>query len=75
MKVSNKKYGQIMDAVEDCLVKRNNGGVLVSEADFLAGAMKVLTEIGVDVSPYWVMMIMSGRSVVEDLKNKEAKDE
>tara|TARA_R100001244_G_scaffold43700_1_gene39194 strand:+ start:408 stop:659 length:252 start_codon:yes stop_codon:yes gene_type:complete len=64
------------------LEERKNSGALESEADFLAGAMFVLTIVNMEfyeatynksmdiVPPMWVLGPMSGRSVLE-----EAKDE
>lgn len=64
------------------LGERKNLGALESEADFLAGAMFVLTIVNMEfyeatynksmdiVPPMWVLGPMSGRSVLEEAKNE-----
>ena len=69
--------------VEQGLIDRDRSGALKDECDYLVGAMTVLAHINVliyntpvkesmgIVPPMWMLGPMSGRSVLEELKNLE----
>ena len=69
--------------VEQVLIDRDRSGALKDECDYLTGAMTVLAQINVliydtpveelmgIVPPIWILSLMSGRSVLEELKNSE----
>ena len=69
--------------VEQVLIDRDRSGALKDECDYLVGAMTVLAQINVliyntpveesmeIVPPIWMLGPMSGRSVLEELKNLE----
>ena len=69
--------------VEQVLIDRDRSGALKDECDYLVGAMTVLAHINVliyntpveesmeIVPPIWMLGPMSGRSVLEELKNLE----
>ena len=72
----------IKDKVEHTLIKRKESSALKDERDFLVGAMTVLSQINIllyesteDMSmdivpPMWMLLPMSGRSVIEELQSK-----
>lgn len=72
----------IKDKVEHTLIKRKESSALKDECDFLVGAMTVLSQINIllyesteDMSmdivpPMWMLLPMSGRSVIEELQSK-----
>ena len=72
----------IKDKVEHTLIKRKESSALKDECDFLVGAMTVLSQINIllyesteDMSmdivpPMWMLLPMSGRSVIEELQSE-----
>ena len=73
---------RIKDKVENTLIQRKNTSALKDECDFLAGAMTVLQQINIHiyestekdsmgiVPPMWLLLPMTGRSLLEELSNK-----
>ena len=71
--------------VEKILLKRDGNGVLKDETDYICGAMAVIkavndaygTEKGNrldDVPVMWQIYPMTGRSIVEELKERSSDD-
>ena len=72
----------VKNKVESTLIARNKSTALNDECDFLAGAMTVLQQVNVllydstekesmdIVPPMWILLPMSGRSVIKELSNK-----
>ena len=72
----------IKDKVEHTLIQRKNTSALKDECDFLPGAMTVLQQVNMliyertekdsmgIVPPMWMLLLMCGRSVIEELSNK-----
>ena len=73
----------IIDDVEKTLVGRDKSGALESETDFIMGACAVMRVINMKlyganeeesmdcIPPIWLMWVMSHRSIVDALKDKQ----
>lgn len=80
-----KKSEELIATVESTLVERYRGGVLLSEADFIAGVGTVLqllamepsaTEIPAHLMPsLWIFTPMGGRSIVAALLKRQGEEE
>lgn len=83
--LTEEQQRQVVKIVEEMIVARSKGGVLVSEADFFSGALAAL--IGVDYAdmggdsdiakyiPFmWILWPGIGRSVVETILAREEEE-
>ncbi len=73
----------IIDDVERALIGRDKTGALESETDFIMGACAVMRVINMKlyganeeesmdcIPPIWLMWVMSHRSIVDALKDKQ----
>ena len=75
----------IKKEVEKVLLQRDENGVLKDETDYICGAMVVVNAITkafdsdeerfmVDVPVMWQLYPMTGRSIVEELKERSSDD-
>ena len=65
--LSKEQYKDLCEAVLNTGTDRKKAGTLKDEADFLSGAMVVMERLGIGC-PAWPLMIMSGRSLLEERK-------
>lgn len=63
--LSKEEYAELVESVVETGKARRRTGALECEADFLAGAMVVMERLGISC-PVWPILILSGRSVLEE---------
>ncbi len=74
---------KIIKDVEKSLIGRDKSGALKSEVDFIMGAVAVMRIVNMELyeaseeesmdcmPPKWFVWIMSGRSIVEEIKKEK----
>ena len=74
---------KIVKEVESTLLARNDNGTLRDETDFVTGACAVMRIVNMELygaseeesmdcmPPKWFVWIMSGRSIVEEIKKEK----
>ena len=77
---------EIVNEVERALISRARAGTLKSEVDFIMGASSVMRIVNIYlyeaseessmdcIPPMWLMWAMSGRSIVEEIKEGAQDD-
>lgn len=70
---------EIIKHIEDTLVARYESGALMSEADYIAGAITAVHAVVgnqsmEDVPPSWIWLPIGSRSIVANIYNKRGKE-